>query len=146
MLPKCLLSLIHQVLLVAGSHIFSLIIFSASFVTLATKVKAQNIPPLLPPKQPFPDVPFPRLEKESPIETIPSPPPPIPELPINNDVRLKIKDFDFRDNTVFNNQQLKTVIANYQGKDLTVSDLYQITRDIQQYYEQAGYVTSYASG
>ena len=91
------------------------------------------VTPLPPPQQPIP-TPSPSLE------TPPKPPAsePRPDIPGN----ITVKKFEFEGNTVFSNQKLSEVTAQFTNKPITFAELLQVEDVVTKLYTDAGYINS----
>lgn len=115
------------------------------FCYCSSEVVAQERSPLLPDLLPLP--------QPSPPE-IPSP---LPETPLQiNPFRIPSgvdpqqdlsaiitpKHFNFRGNTVFTEEQLQAVVAEYLGQPITMANLFQIEQKLTALYVDQGYINS----
>lgn len=121
-----------------SSPIF-LFLLGSFFYLYPTKLLAQiplNPNPVNPetPLQ-FPQpIDIPQLEIP-PTQTTPSPSP-------NISATIKIKDFDFIDNTAFSNAELNELVKDFLNKELTFADLIKVEEIITNYYISNGYINS----
>ncbi|UKP01264.1 ShlB/FhaC/HecB family hemolysin secretion/activation protein [Nostoc sp. UHCC 0870] len=76
--------------------------------------------------------------------TIPPTSLPIPsQSPIPNTQQIiKIRKFIFQGNTVFSNQELEKLVASFVGKEISFSNLLQVTDTVTNYYVDKGYINS----
>lgn len=98
-------------------------------------------------------VPTPGTVDESlrPRPTLPDKPPPLPELKAPDPVRpaaptderrVRIEHFSFTGNTLFSEEVLQAVIADQQGKELTLAEIYALADRLTDFYQANGYSLS----
>lgn len=56
--------------------------------------------------------------------------------------KLKVRNFLFKGNTVFSNQELEKLLASFIGRQISYSDLAKISDTITDYYVKQGYINS----
>ncbi len=62
----------------------------------------------------------------------------------NNSIKIGVKGFKITNNSLFNEQQLQYLIKEYENKELTFSQLVEITEIITSYYRDNGYFVARA--
>ncbi|HEY9799143.1 MAG TPA: ShlB/FhaC/HecB family hemolysin secretion/activation protein [Leptolyngbyaceae cyanobacterium] len=60
----------------------------------------------------------------------------------NNQSIFRVKKFVFQDNTVISSEELQKVVAQFVGKELSLTDLLAVTKLVTDYYVQKGYINS----
>ncbi|GAP99579.1 ShlB/FhaC/HecB family hemolysin secretion/activation protein [Leptolyngbya sp. NIES-2104] len=106
-------------------------------------IEAQSLPPQpipnlnLPPATPA--TPPPLLPRVSPPEIINSPSSQ-PESQTSSPRSIRVKEFRFQGNTVFTQQQLGEVVANFIGRDISIAELLQTSAAIRRFYTDRGYL------
>lgn len=70
------------------------------------------------------------------------PPSRFPQVPLNNQNRIRVQRFTFVGNTIFSNQELEKFVAPYVDKEITFANLQQVVNAITTHYTQAGYINS----
>lgn len=95
--------------------------------------------PLPEPSPPEPDIP-----PDDVLETpTPTPAPPESELPLDGEIdTVTITRFEFEGNTAFTDEELAAVTADYTGREITLTELFEARSAVTQTYIDAGYVTS----
>ncbi|MEM7716132.1 MAG: ShlB/FhaC/HecB family hemolysin secretion/activation protein [Cyanobacteria bacterium P01_A01_bin.68] len=58
--------------------------------------------------------------------------------------KIKVESFKFEGNTVFSDDELLELVKPYRGKDISFEELLKIRTLITTFYNQAGYITSFA--
>ena len=53
---------------------------------------------------------------------------------------VKVNEFKFKGNTTFNDEVLKEVVASYEGKDLSIPEIYFVADIVESYYRYHGYL------
>jgi hemolysin activation/secretion protein len=96
---------------------------------IPTIQEPQKVPSILPQKE------EPILEPPS-VETIPH------EMHEENQLTFRVKRFVFEGNTIFNNEQLETVVDPFTRKEITLSELLEARTAITNFYVERGYITS----
>src|SRR4051812_44440516 len=71
-----------------------------------------------------------------------SPPATIPATTVPTVQVLRISGFRFTGNFIFSSAELRAIVANYVGRELTFEELDDARRKITQHYVEHGYVTS----
>lgn len=64
--------------------------------------------------------------------------------PVENQRAIKIEGFKFIGNTVFSDRDIEVVLKDYIGRNLSFKELLQVRSLITKFYNEAGYVTSFA--
>lgn len=75
--------------------------------------------------------------KVSPLPRLPSTP--VPAVVTADDRRIPIKQFTFKGNTLYTEEQLRAVIADLEGQDLTLAQIYQAADRISNFFKKEGY-------
>ena len=75
---------------------------------------------------------------------LPKPPEPKPALPVSPQLHVAVKQFIFTGNTVYSDEQLRTVTDPYLNKDLSFDDLNDVATDVRAYYRSRGYFLAQA--
>ncbi len=96
-------------------------------------VPSFNLPPATPPTPP------PLLPRVSPPEII-APPSSVPELQSTSPRTIRVKQFRFQGNTVFTQQQLNGVVADFVGRNISLAELLQASAAIRKFYTDRGYL------
>lgn len=67
---------------------------------------------------------------------------PVPSRPdlVDDGVRFVLKDIRFRGDSVFSNQELRTGVAEFIGRTVGFADLQALTRQLEDLYQQAGFI------
>ncbi|HIK27259.1 MAG: ShlB/FhaC/HecB family hemolysin secretion/activation protein [Oscillatoriaceae bacterium SKW80] len=91
--------------------------------------------------QPIPQPQAPKPEQQQPIlpETLPTKPAPTQEQPL-----IPVKKIEVSGSTIFKPEEIQTITAPYEGKDLTLEELRKVADAITQLYLERGYITSRA--
>ncbi|MCC5613768.1 BamA/TamA family outer membrane protein [Nostoc sp. CHAB 5836] len=132
---------IFQYLNVFGSTIFLAALNLIIDPVLAQTATPNQIPERIPTIQEPLKVPSILPQKEEPIlepppiETIP------PEMREENQLTFRVKRFVFEGNTIFNNEQLETVVAPFTRKEITLSELLEARTAITNFYVERSFVT-----
>jgi hemolysin activation/secretion protein len=90
-------------------------------------------------------------DTEIPAPTVPASPdiinaPPVQKQTLpNQDVKVPTSAFAFTGNSVFTNEQLQAVTADWAGKQLNFGELTQATDAVEAFYHQAGYFLAQAT-
>ncbi|MCS6861169.1 MAG: BamA/TamA family outer membrane protein, partial [Abditibacteriales bacterium] len=74
------------------------------------------------------------------VEVIDSGPSPDPQAP----QRVRVQSFRFEGNTVIGNEDLARIVAPYQDKELTLTELQQVADKVSEYYRKQGYLLARA--
>ncbi len=69
-------------------------------------------------------------------------PPPLPETEMSGPKQLIVNEYDFVGNTVISDDELRGLLDDFRGRELTVMDLIQIKNRVTQHYIDNGYITS----
>jgi hemolysin activation/secretion protein len=64
---------------------------------------------------------------------------PVPAVP-RSTATVKVKAFEFKGNTTFSDEVLKSVIAEYEGKELSIPEIYFVADIVESYYRYHGYL------
>lgn len=114
--------------------------FLLSFPLDKSPARSQSINPVtpIPIEQPQPP-PLPPSEK--PLES-PSPVPPTPAEVLDIPGTITVEEFEFIGSTVFSQEELKQVVAEFRRKPVTFAQLLQAAHQVTQLYIQKGYITS----
>jgi len=89
---------------------------------------------------PIPNLPQIEKEKKAPeIKGIVS-----PQIELKNGKTILVKKFNIRGNTKVSNKEIEKITKEYEGKEITISDLKLIADKITEIYWNKGYVTSFA--
>ncbi|QLE45903.1 ShlB/FhaC/HecB family hemolysin secretion/activation protein (plasmid) [Nostoc sp. C052] len=89
-----------------------------------------------------PQITPPFLQKKEPIIK-PTSPPSLPlEIPVENQVIIKVGHFIFKGNTVFTTQELEAVVAPYVGREIIFSKLAEAGNAVTNFYVEHGYIRS----
>ena len=75
---------------------------------------------------------------------LPKPPEPKPALPVSPQLHVTVKRFTFTGNTVYSDEQLRTVTDPYLNKELSFDDLNDVATDVRAYYRSRGYFLAQA--
>ncbi len=75
---------------------------------------------------------------------LPRPPEPKPALPVSPQLRVTVKQFVFSGNTVYSNEQLRSVTSPYVGKELDFEGLNEVATAVRAYYRSRGYFLAQA--
>jgi len=111
-------------------------------LSLPSKIQAQT---LAPERLPPPELELPSPLPSQPEIEVPSPSlPPQPELSLPAEARFWVKEFRFRDNTVFSDEELQAVVAPFTNRWLTPNELLEARAAVTRYYVDRGYATSAA--
>lgn len=114
----------------------------ALLLVLPLESKSQT---LAPERLPPPELELPSPLRPEPEIDVPSPsPPPQPDLSLPAEARFWVKEFRFRDNTIFSDEQLQAVVAPFTRRWLTPNELLEARAAVTRYYVERGYVTSAA--
>ncbi len=76
--------------------------------------------------------------REAPLPEIKTPPPAKPAAPAD-ERRVKVERFAISGNTLFSEDELRKVIASWEGKELTLTDIYQVADQLTDFYQEHGY-------
>lgn len=133
---------IFQYLNVFGSTIFLAASNLIIDPVLAQTATPNKIPERIPTIQEPQKVPSILPQKEEPILE----PPSIKKIPHEmheeNQLTFRVKRFVFEGNTIFNNEQLETVVDPFTRKEITLSELLEARTAITNFYVERGYITS----
>lgn len=102
--------------------------------------RSQTINPVTPPI-PEPPQPKPIPPSEKPVEIAPTAPP-TPEEVLDIPGKITVRKFEFIGSTVFSEEELNRVTAEFVGKPITFAQLLQAANQITKLYLQQGYITS----
>jgi hemolysin activation/secretion protein len=118
---------------------FPFLIISTFLSSLVSDAVAQI------PIQPNPINPVPPVEIPQPLERPNLEAPLIPVAPSSPEIldgTIRVKEFDFVDNTAFSDAQLKEVVKDFLNRELSFADLIQVEELITNYYVSNGYINS----
>ena len=99
--------------------------------------------PTITPLEPVPDRPF-KL-KLTPAEIRPVLPPLSPAFGVGSaetPLRVSVKEFCFKGNSVFNNKTLQKILARFVNRDVTSAELEEARQELTLLYVNAGYINS----
>ena len=122
-----------------------LVTFSISAIMLGS-VNIQVLAQSTPPKRPDDTRPDVQEELEKPKEQPQLTLPPIEELPeptpVPGILKFQLSGFDFEGNAVFSDEELKDLVKDFIGREITTTDLERIRLTITNYYINNGYINS----
>ena len=78
----------------------------------------------------------PGMDRSVPAVTVPAPPRPAPPA---GERRIRINRFAISGNTVFSESELRSLIADREGTDLTLADIYGVGDKLTDFYQSKGY-------
>lgn len=104
--------------------------------------EAPILPDTLPLPKPAPDTPTPQAPPPTPFDVNPFRLPSGIDPQVDSSVILTPRRFIFQGNTIFTDDELQLAIAEYVGKPISVSELYQLEEKITQLYVGEGFLTS----
>lgn len=104
--------------------------------------EAPILPNTLPLPEPTPEAPTPPAPPVNPFDVNPFRLPSGIDPQADSSVILTPRRFIFQGNTIFTDDELQLVIAEYIGKPISISELYQLEEKITQLYVGEGYITS----
>lgn len=133
-------------------------IFPSTNITISEKTKlqlaqaTQNLPapPINPQPEPnrerFPQPIIPQPQPSKPTQQQPILPEPLPTKPAPTEEQLLIpvKKIEVSGSTIFKPEEIQTITAPYEGKELTLEELRKVADAITQLYLERGYITSRA--
>jgi hemolysin activation/secretion protein len=85
-----------------------------------------------------------RLPPPPPDELRPRPPEPRPALPVSPTLKVKVTQFTFSGNTLFTDEELGAVVAEFVGKELDFEGLVDAATKVRAYHRERGYFLAQA--
>ena len=85
-----------------------------------------------------------RLPPPREADVLPRPPDPKPALPVQPQLRVKVKSFTFTGNTIFSDAFLQPLVEEYIGRELTFDDLIEAATKVRAFHRERGYFLAQA--
>ena len=85
-----------------------------------------------------------RLPAPAPEDIAPRPPEPRPALPVSPTLKVRVKQFNFSGNTLYTDEHLREVVAEFLGKELDFEALTDAATKVRTFLRQRGYFLAQA--
>jgi hemolysin activation/secretion protein len=85
-----------------------------------------------------------RLPAPAPEDIAPRPPEPRPALPVSPTLKVRVKQFNFSGNTLYTEEHLREVVAEFVGKELDFEALTDAATKVRTFLRQRGYFLAQA--
>ena len=85
-----------------------------------------------------------RLPPPKEADVLPRPPDPKPALPVQPQLRVRVKSFTFTGNTIFSDAFLQPLVEEYIGRELTFDDLIEAATKVRAFHRERGYFLAQA--